>query len=110
MSPGCSDLTIDYAKQKCKLGGQTIKKGDFISLDGTKGEVILGECKTSSPTLSGAFGILMYWADEFRKIGVRTNADTPKDAKVSAGIRRGRHRAVPDRAHVLRGGQDSGRA
>jgi len=80
---GVPDLTVDYAKQKFTLGGQTIKKGDFISLDGTKGEVILGECKTTPPSLSGAFGTLMKWADEYRKLGVRTNADTPKDAKVA---------------------------
>jgi pyruvate,orthophosphate dikinase len=80
---GVPDLSVDYAKQKCTIGGQTIKKGDYLSLDGTKGEVILGECKTVPPSLSGAFGTLMKWADEFRKLGVRTNADTPKDAKVA---------------------------
>jgi len=80
---GVRDLSIDYAKQIFTLGGQTIKKGDFISLDGTRGEVILGECKTQLPSLSGAFGTLMGWADSFRKLGVRTNADTPKDAKVA---------------------------
>lgn len=80
---GVQDLVVDYAKQKFTLGGETIKKGDFVSLDGTKGEVILGECKTTPPSLSGSFGTLMKWADEFRKLGVRTNADTPKDAKVA---------------------------
>jgi pyruvate, orthophosphate dikinase len=80
---GVQDLVVDYAKQKFTLGGQIVKKGDFISLDGTKGEVILGECKTTPPSLSGAFGTLMKWADEYRKLGVRTNADTPKDAKVA---------------------------
>ena len=80
---GVPDLAIDYAKQKFTLGGQTVKKGDFLSLDGTRGEVILGECKTTPPSLSGTFGTLMSWADEFRKLGVRTNADTPKDAKTA---------------------------
>ncbi len=80
---GVQDLVVDYAKQKFTLGGETIKRGDFVSLDGTKGEVILGECKTTPPSLSGSFGTLMKWADEFRKLGVRTNADTPKDAKVA---------------------------
>ncbi len=80
---GVQDLVIDYDKQKCTLGCETIKKGDYISLDGTKGEVILGECKTTLPALSGAFGSLMRWADEYRKLGIRTNADTPKDAKVA---------------------------
>ncbi len=80
---GVQDLVVDYAKQKFTLGGQTVKKGDVVSLDGTKGEVILGECKTIPPSLSGAFGTLMKWTDEYRKLGVRTNADTPKDAKVA---------------------------
>ncbi len=80
---GVPNLIVDYAKQKFSLGGETVKKGDFISLDGTKGEVILGECKTTPPSLSGAFGTLMKWSDEYRKLGVRTNADTPKDAKVA---------------------------
>jgi pyruvate, orthophosphate dikinase len=80
---GVQDLVVDYSKQKFTLGGEIVKKGDFISLDGTKGEVILGECKTTPPSLSGAFGILMKWSDEYRKLGVRTNADTPKDAKVA---------------------------
>ncbi len=80
---GVPDLVVDYAKQKFTLGGETIKRGDFVSLDGTKGEVILGECKTIPPSLSGAFGTLMKWSDEYRKLGVRTNADTPKDARVA---------------------------
>ncbi len=80
---GVTEMNIDYAKQKFTLGGVTVKKGDFISLDGTRGEVILGECKTVLPSLSGAFGTIMEWADEFRRLGVRTNADTPKDAKVA---------------------------
>jgi pyruvate,orthophosphate dikinase len=80
---GVQDLVVDYAKQKFTLGGQIVKKGEVISLDGTKGEIILGECKTTPPSLSGAFGTLMKWADEYRKLGVRTNADTPKDAKVA---------------------------
>ncbi len=80
---GVPELVVDYAKQKFTLGGVTVKKGDFISLDGTKGEVILGECKTTPPSLSGAFGTLMKWADDLRRLGVRTNADTPKDARVA---------------------------
>jgi pyruvate,orthophosphate dikinase len=80
---GCSALTVDYKKQVCTLGGKKIKKGDWITLDGSKGEVILGQCPTVDPTLSGAFGIIMEWADKFRKLKVRTNADTPKDARVA---------------------------
>ena len=80
---GCSDLSIDYNKQLCTIGGKKMKKGDYISLDGTKGEVILGKVQTMNPSLSGAFGTIMEWADEYRKLGVRTNADTPKDAKIA---------------------------
>ncbi len=80
---GCSGLSVDLAAQKCSLGGQTIARGDFLTLDGSTGEVILGECPTVEPSLSGAFGTVMEWADDFRRLGVRTNADTPKDARVA---------------------------
>ena len=80
---GCPDLSIDYKKQVLKLGGKTIKKGEYISLNGTTGEVMLGKVTTVEPSLSGAFGTLMQWADKIRKLGVRTNADTPRDAKVA---------------------------
>ncbi len=80
---GCQDLVIDYKKQVCTIGGEKIKKGDWISLDGTTGEIMLGQSKTVEPSLSGAFGTIMKWADEFRMLGVRTNADTPKDSQVA---------------------------
>ena len=80
---GCQDLVIDYKKQVAKLGSATFKKGDYISLNGTTGEVMLGEVATMEPSLSGAFGTLMKWADKIRKLGVRTNADTPKDSRVA---------------------------
>ena len=80
---GCPDLAVDYKKQVLNLGGQTIKKGEYISLNGTTGEVMSGKVETVEPTLSGAFGTLMQWADKVRKLGVRTNADTPRDAKVA---------------------------
>jgi len=80
---GCQDLSINYAEQVSSLGGKKIKKGDFITLDGTTGEVILGQCPTVEPTLSGSFGTIMAWADEIRQLGVRTNADTPHDSQVA---------------------------
>ncbi len=80
---GCQDLVIDYKKQVAKLGSATFKKGDYLSLNGTTGEVMLGEVGTVEPSLSGAFGTLMKWADKIRKLGVRTNADTPKDSRVA---------------------------
>jgi pyruvate,orthophosphate dikinase len=80
---GCGALVIDYAKRQFMVGDVVIKEGDWISLDGSAGKVMLGEVKTIVPTLSGDFAILMGWADEISKIGVRTNADTPKDARVA---------------------------
>ncbi len=104
---GVPDLVVDYAKQKFTLGGETVKKGDFISLDGTKGEVILGECKTTPPSLSGAFGTLMKWADDLRRLGGRPTP-TPKDARVAREFGRG-HRPVPDE-HMFFEAEGPGRA
>ncbi|ODS34365.1 MAG: pyruvate phosphate dikinase [Candidatus Scalindua rubra] len=78
---GCSNIQISYEKEEFTVDGKVVKKGDYISLDGTLGEVILGRLPTVEPTLSGDFGKLMKWADEIRKLGIRTNADTPEDAK-----------------------------
>lgn len=80
---GCGALEIDYAARQFKIDDSVIKAGDWISLDGSSGEVMTGEVKTITAELSGDFGILMGWADEIRKLGVRTNADTPKDSKVA---------------------------
>ena len=80
---GCGALNIDYERQQFSVGSNVVKEGDFISLDGSTGEVMLGQVPTIEPSLSGDFGTLMGWADKFRKIGVRTNADTPHDAKVA---------------------------
>ncbi len=83
---GCSELEVDYKKRVFKIRNLTIKQGDFISLDGSSGEVMLGKVPTVNPQLSGNFGTIMKWADEFRKLGVRTNADTPHDAEVARGF------------------------
>ncbi|MCP4252665.1 MAG: pyruvate, phosphate dikinase [Candidatus Scalindua sp.] len=78
---GCGSIQIDYEKEEFSVGDKTIKKGDYISLDGSRGEVILGDVPTVEPKLSGDFNKLMKWADEIRRLKVRTNADTPEDAK-----------------------------
>ncbi len=83
---GCSELEVDYKKRIFKIRNITIKQGDFISLDGSTGEVMLGKVPTVDPQLSGNFGTIMKWADESRKLGVRTNADTPHDAEVARGF------------------------
>jgi pyruvate,orthophosphate dikinase len=80
---GCGDLNINSDEKYFRVGNVTIKEGDFITIDGSTGEVMAGQLPTVSPELTGEFGILMNWVDEFRKLKVRTNADTPLDAEVA---------------------------
>lgn len=81
---GCSDLKIDYEKQLLVTkSGYTVKRGDIITLDGTAGEVILGDVAKVQAGVSGDFATLMSWADKLRRLKVRCNADTPHDAKVA---------------------------
>lgn len=80
---GCGALAIDYKKDQFAVGSTVVKAGDWISLDGSTGEVMLGQVPTQEPKLSGDFATLMGWADKIRKLNVRTNADTPHDAAVA---------------------------
>ncbi len=80
---GCSSLEINYRKKTMTVEGKVYNEGDWISLDGSKGEVIEGKVPTIKPELSGNFGKIMEWADKFRKLKVRTNADTPNDSSVA---------------------------
>jgi pyruvate,orthophosphate dikinase len=80
---GCGDIHIDYSKKEFTVGDLTIKEGDFISINGGTGEVMLGSMATIDPELSGDFEILMGWADSVRTMNVRANADSPRDAKVA---------------------------
>jgi pyruvate,orthophosphate dikinase len=80
---GCGEIEISYARKEIRINDITIGEGEFISLDGSTGEVMMGEVKTRPAELSGDFGIIMQWADEVRKLDVRTNADTPHDASVA---------------------------
>jgi pyruvate,orthophosphate dikinase len=77
---GAGDLSIHYAKGYFTVGKHTVKAGEWISLNGTTGAVYKGEIPTVAAELSGTFGTLLGWADEVRRLGVRTNADTPNDA------------------------------
>jgi len=77
---GVSDLDISYAKKQMKIGKKIIKQGDWITVDGTRGEILQGQLPLVEPKMSGNFGKLMGWADEVRRLGIRTNADTPEDA------------------------------
>jgi pyruvate,orthophosphate dikinase len=84
---GCSDIKVDYkAQQFVARGGVVIRKGDIITLDGTTGEVMQGAVPTVQPALTGDFGTLMEWVDKYRRLRVRTNADTPHDSKVARGF------------------------
>ena len=78
---GCGDIKMDEANKKFELGGKTFKEGDVISIDGTTGNIYDGEIKTVDATIAGEFGRVMEWADKYRTLGVRTNADTPRDTK-----------------------------
>ena len=78
---GCSDIVMHENEKYFELGGHTFKEGDYISLDGSTGKIYAQEIPTVDATISGYFGTLMGWADERRVLGVRTNADTPFDAK-----------------------------
>jgi len=80
---GCEMLSVDEKNKEFRIGDQSIKEGEIITLDGSTGEVFLGQVPTMEATLSGDFAKLMKWADETRKLEVRTNADTPKDARVA---------------------------
>ena len=77
---GAGDVEIDYVAKTFTVGGTTVKEGEQLTLNGSTGEVIVGQVDTVDPELSGDFAMLMEWADEFRQLGVRTNADTPADA------------------------------
>ena len=80
---GAGSLRVDYAGGSMTAGGQTFKKGDYITVDGSTGQVLAGKVEMIEPQLSGEFATLIGWADKVRKLGVRANADTPADAKAA---------------------------
>jgi pyruvate,orthophosphate dikinase len=80
---GCGDIQVDYQQKEFRAQGYVVREGEVITLDGGTGEVFLGEVKTIEPQLGGSFNRLMSIADKHRKLKVRTNADTPKDAQVA---------------------------
>ena len=77
---GCGDLKVHEEDKFIELGGYTIKEGEYISLDGSTGKIYLGDIPTVEASISGNFERIMNWADQFRRLKVRTNADTPEDA------------------------------
>ncbi len=78
---GCGDIKIDEEAKHFELGGHKIQEGDYISLDGSTGNIYIGDIKTEEASVSGNFGRLMDWADKYRTMKVRTNADTPADTR-----------------------------
>ena len=78
---GCGDIQMDEAKKQFTLAGKTFKEGDVISIDGSTGKIYGEKIPTVDATIGGNFGRIMGWADKYRKLKVRTNADTPRDAK-----------------------------
>lgn len=107
---GCGVVNINEAQRYFTVNDLTVKEGDYLTLNGTTGEVILGEAPLIKPELTGDFGTFMKWVDEFREIGVRTNADTPHDAEVARefgaegiGLCRTEHMFFqPDRISAMR--------
>ena len=78
---GCGEIKINEEEKYFELGGYTFHEGDYISLDGTTGKIYKGDIKTVEATVTGDFGRIMDWVDQYRTLGVRTNADNPRDTK-----------------------------
>ncbi len=105
---GCEKLVIDYEKGECSYNGITLKEGDYITLDGTRGDVYVGELRLMEAKQPEAYKRLMQWVDEIRTIQVRTNADRPEDAKIAIdhgaegiGLCRTEHMFFNDEKRIL---------
>jgi pyruvate,orthophosphate dikinase len=106
---GAEQLRIDMDARSFAVGGHVVKEGDVISLDGSTGSVVLGAVALTAPKVSGEFATLLEWADGFRKLGVRANADTPEDAKRARefgaegiGLARTEHMFLGERLPIVR--------
>jgi pyruvate, orthophosphate dikinase len=105
---GANDLDIDVAGRVCHVNGATFVEGDIISINGTTGEVVIGPVPVVTPEPSGPFDVILEWADEFRRMKVRTNADLPHDAHVARrfgaegiGLCRTEHMFLGDRLPLV---------
>ena len=83
---GCGEIVMNEEAKEFELGGYTFHEGDYISLDGTTGKIYKGDIKTVEASVSGNFGRIMGWADKYRTLGVRTNADNPRDTKNAVNL------------------------
>jgi len=97
---GAGALRVDEKAKRFTVDGVTVKEGDWITLDGGTGRVILGQIKTIDPDLGGEFGTFMGWCDEFRRLKVRAKRRRAAGREERPRLRRPGHRPVPDRAHV----------
>lgn len=82
---GCDALQVDYSSKTATIGHESVKEGDWISINGSTGEVLLGQQPTEAPKLSGQLAEFMSWVDEARRLRILTNCDTPEDAKIARG-------------------------
>jgi pyruvate, orthophosphate dikinase len=80
---GCSEISLDFKLGTCTIGGTILKSGDWMTIDGTTGEVMSGQVATLEPQMSGEFAEFMRWGDDVRRMDVRTNADNPHDAEIA---------------------------
>ena len=80
---GSSEIEIDYENKLFKTNNKVIKEGEVITIDGSTGRIIIGEIKTVKPEISGDFSKIMSWSDDFRKLKIRTNSETPLDSKTA---------------------------
>ena len=107
---GAEDIKVYEVDKKMIVGGNVVKEGDAITLNGSTGQVILGQVPTIAPQMTGEFGTFMKWADEFRTLGIRANADTPADASLAVsfgaegiGLCRTEHMFfAPDRIAIMK--------
>ena len=106
---GCGEIAMHEAEKYFTLGGKTIREGDYISIDGSTGNIYGEAIPTVNASISGNFDRYMKWADSARRMQVYTNADTPRDAAQGKAFGGG-HRPLPHRAHVLRGRAHQGDA
>ena len=83
---GATGVSINLESRTLRIGSRELKEGDVITLDGAKGQIMAGRVATIEPELAGDFGVLMEWADKHRRMGVRTNAETPEDCKIARGF------------------------
>ena len=98
---GCGEAVVDEANKKVTINGHVFNEGDWMTLNGSTGDVILGQAPLVEPEIAGSFETLMSWADEVRTLQSTDQCGYPPRCESGPRFRRGRNRSLPDRAHVL---------